>query len=155
MAFTGLFGAQAENLKTLLANVSAFRTFVGVSEVVDAAARVNPIMQSADSRTWPLAIIKYGNWSANRDSAGAGVNSYGVDSHLVLMFEKTVDSITAAQVETFVNSISSVIAGMMNLSGTSNYMYIQQINGMDETFFQEEKPEEKVLRAVFTIHWDM
>lgn len=155
MALSGILGAPLGALKTLLANTPEFQTFCGVETAAAAEAYIYTVYADyGDSTKHNRTIVTFDNWKGSRDAASSGLESFKINSSLSLIIESELSSraLSTSIIETFLNSVSAISAGILKVSGQSGMMLINDISLADipEPDMSSETP---VFTAVFKIEW--
>jgi hypothetical protein len=155
MTWTGIYGKPIQSYKELIGRTPEFKTWVGAVTDEEGEARVYGVIEDESEVTRPLAVVTYfeGDHGMNRDSANVGIGSFVKSNTLTVVFEKDVSDYSQATIKTFVNEISGIIEGIMNLAGQEDYALIDTI--VLKSFFQADPGETERLYAAFSIGWEM
>lgn len=111
-ALTGNFGLMVENLKTFLANLSAFQTWTGTANATAAGSRIHRFYATESSVTRPMALIDFGEDLQQAVISAGGQFDVHPRGDLMLYFEADAASDDEAGFVSFVNGVESVIAAM-------------------------------------------
>lgn len=137
---TSSWGLYLENLKTMLKNLTEFRTWSGTATAELAAARIHRMEQADAALTRPYVLIGFGgDLKLMSDAEGVG-DSFGpwLDGSLAIMFEKLVSgtypnpktSDVENAIAEFADGVCLAIDGMRDVAGSDGILSIRHITPM-------------------------
>ncbi len=147
----------ATNLKNLVADVPAFRTWTGTSTQVDARARVYLAGVDEGGYTRPFALVLTGDRCRSTRIAGGGSDVFIEDEDLSLLLEDDVASGDADSSEdaavTFGNNAGAVLSGITDLAGQPGYLAVRAIDQVEHPRRFAEDDQDDAYQALYRIEW--
>ena len=157
---TGAFCLPLENLRTLLANCSAFQTWTGTANATAAKARISLFAENID--TLPTATITWGaqnNYASDKAFGGEG-GTYIRGGNADIFFIGDLESTYAAYEDTlddlmldFCNGIGAIMDDLDELAGTDAYLDVTGWQKVGGPMRSGKEETEKIVELVVRVSW--
>jgi hypothetical protein len=141
----------ATNLKNLIADVTAFRTWVGAADQTEARARVYVAGVDAEDATRPFALVTTDEAPANRRVAGGAADVHEEEGAIQMLFEDDATGTLEAAAKTFLVAVGGILSGIRALAG-NGYLRIRSIEaaGVRRADIDED---DDYMQALFRVEW--
>ena len=136
---SGVLNAGLVALRTLLSECAAFQDWVSAMDATEALGSIHYHVEEGEDAAMralrPFALIHYGDtWSANKAASGSR-HLHLAGGSIELHFERETTGAYAADpanaMNEFTSEISDILADMLDLSGRSGYLAIDEIEYLD------------------------
>lgn len=155
---SGHWSLALTNLQELLANVTAFQTWVG--EITPEAAKDHIYLIASESAVRPFALISQGDAFGFRAIGGGVTEHYYAHGSLKLRFSGAVSTpyindAKNAELE-YTNAIGAILQGMVEMSGEDAYMLfynLDKIYGPQRNARDERNSSGEYFDSEFNVPW--
>jgi len=148
----------ATNLRNLVADVTAYRTWVGAADQTAARARCYVAGVDEGDYTRPFCLVFTEETPTGRRLAGGGADVYADEGHLLLLFEDDLDA-TAETNEgaevAFTNAVGGILSGILGLAGRPGYLSLSSISQRAAPARFVEDAGDDVYQALYAVEWGL
>ena len=142
----------ATNLKNLLADVTAFRTWVGAATQEQARARVYVAGVYAEDATRPFALVTTDNAPADRRVAGGAEDVHEEEGRIQLLFEDDAAGTLEAAAKSFLVDVGGILSGLIGLAG-KGYMRVRSLEIAADVRRADVDEDDDYMQALFRVEW--
>jgi hypothetical protein len=148
----------ATNLRDLIADVAAFRTWIGVHLLNQEAARARVYIAGVDEGDYarPFALIVTEEQPTDRRVAGGSSDVHVEEGQLLVLFEDDTDpgaeTMEEAEVA-FTNDVGGILAGILALAGQPGYLSIVSLSQQRPPQRFQEDIGDDAYQALYAVEW--
>lgn len=125
---SGIYSLPLSNMRTMLSNCAAFRTWTGTATVALALAQIHYGGADPATDTAPLAIVDFAPGSGGRESVAQGQWRYSAPLAIDVTFIADVSAQTSDSdaLLTHWNNVGAIVSDVEGLAGTGGYLGISR-----------------------------
>jgi hypothetical protein len=140
------------NMETLLADVTAFRSWVGAGTAEQAKARIYIAAEDEGSYTRPFALIATQPGELDRAIAGGATTEHIESGTVFVLFEDDASGTHEEAFRSFGNHVGGIIDGLCALAGRGTYLHVRAIE-LDDIQRSDLDQDDDVSQALFAVEW--
>ncbi len=149
----------ATNLKNLIADVPAFRSWTGTATEEAARARVYISGVDEGEYTRPFALVATGEGCRVARVAGGASDMFLEEEDLYLLLEDDVapgdaDSIEDAAIA-FASNAGGILSGILDLAGQPGYLAIRALDQSEPPQRFAEDDDDDAYQALWLVEWGL
>ena len=146
----------ATNLKHLIADVTAFRTWTGTATQETARARCYIAGVDEGDYVRPFCLVIAEETPTDRRVAGGAVDVHVEEGHLLVLFEDDASGDTMEDADVnFSNDVGGILAGILALAGRPGYLSIASVSQREAPGRFVEDAGDDAYQALYDVEWGL
>ena len=154
----GMSTLTATNLRNLVADVPAFRTWVGAGDQTAARARCYVAGVDEGDYTRPFCLAITEETPTDRRIAGGAADVHLEEGNLLLLFEDDTDGNATTHEDAevaFTDNVGGILSGVIALAGRPGYLSIAAIEQRSPPGRFVEDTGDDVYQALYAVEWGL
>ena len=143
----------ATNFRMLLADVPAFRTWVGAADQAAALARIYDSGADEGSYSRPFVLVGTADDVASHRVAGGAQDDHGEIETLFVLFEDDTTGGAEPALRAFLNGVGGILSGIQTLAGKPGYLAVRSIRLVEGPRRSDDDESGDYYQALFAVEW--
>ncbi|HUV11132.1 MAG TPA: hypothetical protein VMX12_09145 [Acidimicrobiia bacterium] len=146
----------ATNLRNLIADVTAFRTWTSTATQETARARCYIAGVDEGDYVRPFALVITEEAPTDRKVAGGAVDVHLEEGHLLVLFEDDASGDTMEDADVnFSNDVGGILSGILALAGRPGYLSISALSQREAPGRFAEDAGDDAYQALYDVEWGL